>query len=996
MHATRAADVVETNSSSWDTLGGHMSWNQSVLAAAGSAAAASPVAAVSRIPNSMEMWYVGAQGSIEDSFWYDGANWQHFQLAPLASASTTGGIAVVSRISNSMELWYVGAQGSIEDCFWYEGGNWQHFQLAPPGSASLTSKIAAVSRIPNSMELWWIGGDGSIQGASWYEGGNWQRYQLAAPGSASTTGGIAAVSRIPNSMELWYVGAQGSIEDCFWYEGGSWQHFQLAPPGSASLTSKIAATSRIPNSMELWYVGAQGSIEDCFWYEGGSWQHFQLAPPGSASVTSGIAVVSRMPNSMELWYVGAQGSIEDCFWYEGGNWQHFQLAPPGSAFVTGGMAAVSRIPNSMELWCVGGFESIVDEYWYADPLQLPTLSSGNNSLLNNNCASLENLSVSLFVSQDLITYQDTGFSLQLNSYPPPGEHSQGQTLNWLQYLIYVQQGQLYYEIQYWALNGPSNWPTGYTPIPGTTPWLPVFPNDYFLTPFGSAPSNRIARGSTLAIQLTTDSRGNVVNAFFSVRNAANQVASVNFQFPQATQYPICAFEVNVVGPGNFSNCTFISGSGLLTYAVSPGALSVQAGGPGAACGEVTAGTGEGSNAIYGAVTPSSGSTVTQSLSFVWQGNAAASGSALDGYWGSDSSQHVNFVDINGHVHELYYHPGIAGWVDNDLTSMAKGTVAIPGSALDGYWGSDSSQHVNFIDTNGHVHELYFHPGGAWVDNDLTFVAKGTSAAPSSTLDGYWGSDSSQHVNFIDINGHVHELYFHPGGTWVDNDLTLTAKGSSAAPGSELDAYWGSDNSQHVNFVSIDGHVHELYFHPGGAWVDNDLTSTAKGTAAAATRSNPRGRFHSVATGSALGGYWGSDSSQHVNFMSIDGHVHELYFRPGSTWVDNDLTATAKGALGAPGSALDSYWGSDNSQHVNFVDINGHVHELYFRSGSTWVDNDLTVTAKGTFAAAGSALHAYWGSDNSQHVNFLSVDGHVHELYIAPGSVWVDNDLSAQT
>jgi len=424
----------------------------------------------------------------------------------------------------------------------------------------------------------------------------------------------------------------------------------------------------------------------------------------------------------------------------------------------------------MELWCVGATGSIQDEFWYQDPVQLPTLSSANNSILINNCANLQNLSVSLSVSQDLVTYQDVGFSLQLNSYPPPGQLSQGQTLNWFQYIIYVQNGQLYYEIQYWSIGAPSSWPAGYTPVPNTTPWLPVFPNDYFLTQFGSAPSSRIPRGSTLAINLTTDSSGNVVNALFKVTTANNQVSSINFPFPQGTQYPISAFEVNLVGPGGFSNSTFISGAGQLTYVVSPGTMSVQNGGPGAACGEVSAGTGEGSNIVYGAVTPSSGSTVTQTLSFIWQGTAAASGSALDGYWGSDSSQHVNFVSIDGHVHELYIHPG-AGWVDNDLTAFANGAAAAPGSALDGYWGSDSSQHVNFISADGHVHELYIHPGAGWVDNDLTAFANGTLAAPGSALDGYWGSDNSQHVNFISVDGHVHELYIHPGAGWVDNDLS---------------------------------------------------------------------------------------------------------------------------------------------------------------------------------------------------------------------------------
>jgi hypothetical protein len=29
-----------------------------------------------------------------------------------------------------------------------------------------------------------------------------------------------------------------------------------------------------------------------------------------------------------------------------------------------------------------------------------------------------------------------------------------------------------------------------------------------------------------------------------------------------------------------------------------------------------------------------------------------------------------------------------------------------------------------------------------------------------------------------------------------------------------------------------------------------------------------------------------------------------------------------------------------------------------------------------------------------HVNFIGADDHVHELYIAPGHSWVDNDLTA--
>ena len=48
------------------------------------------------------------------------------------------------------------------------------------------------------------------------------------------------------------------------------------------------------------------------------------------------------------------------------------------------------------------------------------------------------------------------------------------------------------------------------------------------------------------------------------------------------------------------------------------------------------------------------------------------------------------------------------WVDNDLTAFSGGSPAF-GGPLNGYSQDDGSQHVNFTDENGHVHELYRNP-----------------------------------------------------------------------------------------------------------------------------------------------------------------------------------------------------------------------------------------------------------------------------------------------
>ncbi|MEH1903101.1 MAG: hypothetical protein V7L04_17235, partial [Nostoc sp.] len=69
-------------------------------------------------------------------------------MAPAGSASINGGITAVSRIPNSLEVWWIGGNSSIQDAYWYEGSQWQRFELAPAGSASINGGITAVSRIP--------------------------------------------------------------------------------------------------------------------------------------------------------------------------------------------------------------------------------------------------------------------------------------------------------------------------------------------------------------------------------------------------------------------------------------------------------------------------------------------------------------------------------------------------------------------------------------------------------------------------------------------------------------------------------------------------------------------------------------------------------------------------------------------------------------------------------------------------------------------------------
>jgi hypothetical protein len=321
------------------------------------------VAAVSRIKDSMEVWWIAPNGSIQDAYWYANAGWKRFELAPPSSA-VSGGIAALSRIPGSMEVWWVSPTGSVEGAFWYENKGWNRYQIAPAGSAAWGTRITAVSRIPTSMELFWVGGDGSVQDAYWYENAGWKRFALAPAGSAAIGGGIKVVSRIPGSMECWWVTPNGAIHDAFWYDKSGWGNFEFAPPGSADLKSGIAATHRISTSMEVWWIGPNGSVQDAYWYDKVGWKRFELAPAGSAQA-GGIEAISRVEDSMEVWWTSSNGAVQDAFWYgSGAGWQKFQLGGPGSARPGSEFAVTSRIPESMEFWFAGPAGQLADFYFY--------------------------------------------------------------------------------------------------------------------------------------------------------------------------------------------------------------------------------------------------------------------------------------------------------------------------------------------------------------------------------------------------------------------------------------------------------------------------------------------------------------------------------------------------------------------------------------------------------------------------------------------------------
>jgi hypothetical protein len=225
----------------------------------------------------------------------------------------------------------------------------------------------------------------------------------------------------------------------------------------------------------------------------------------------------------------------------------------------------------------------------------------------------------------------------------------------------------------------------------------------------------------------------------------------------------------------------------------------------------------------------------------------ASGCPLVGYiW--QGMQHIIYIGSDNHIDELY---NTGQWTFDDLTGSSNPSAA-SGSGLVGYvWQVDNTQHVIYIDSNNHIQELWSTgQPGPWKSTDLIDKTGAPEAGSQRALAGY-AVGTQEHVIYIDTNTHVHELlYDSPNQLWSNNDLTNAANANSPASGSTLVGY--SDTTQHVIFLGSNGHIQELW-NPSGStfWQQHDLTTAATDSIVAEPETD------------LIGYIWLANGTQHV-------------------------------------------------------------------------------------------------------------------------------------
>ena len=238
------------------------------------------------------------------------------------------------------------------------------------------------------------------------------------------------------------------------------------------------------------------------------------------------------------------------------------------------------------------------------------------------------------------------------------------------------------------------------------------------------------------------------------------------------------------------------------------------------------------------------------------GAPAAAGRPFGYFVPATNMNHVIYRTTDQRLHELWWTP-VDAVGHGDLTGLSDA----PGPAGDPVAYVDTLRLQNIVvfrGTDQHIHSIYWTDGP--VGHDALSAFTGAPVAAGDPDAYYRAGDDSHQIVYRSHDGRLHEIWWAQGGNANWWDLSTPA-GAPAAASDPSTYYSAGTNTKHVVYRSADGHLHEIWWTPGGG-VPTHVDLTLYGLAGLAT--------DTPAAFTVEG-----PNTQHVAYRGRDGHVHEI-------------------------------------------------------------------------------------------------------------------------
>ncbi len=348
---------------------------------------------------------------------------------------------------------------------------------------------------------------------------------------------------------------------------------------------------------------------------------------------------------------------------------------------------------------------------------------------------------------------------------------------------------------------------------------------------------------------------------------------------------------------------------------------------------------------------------------------------------NEADEYFKGTDMN--LYQLSW-PGT--WYSANITQLAGYAQPLDGlspitSQTDAAY---NKSEVFYLDPIQHVEALlYDNTHHTWSYKDITAAAGADPAKEGSPLVSLVNSFvNSIQVHYIDSAGHIHQLYSWDRTNWYGGDLTASTGALPAVSNSPLVAEINRvSNTVEVYYIGTDGHIRLLWWSSSLGWNSTDPTAMAGAP-------NPASGSALVSLSNTIA------NSVQLDYLTADHHIHELWWAPSAGWHWDDLTVYAGGVNAATGSSLTTEINTlSNTVELYYFDSNWNVKELWFNPGQwQWFSSDPMWGLGAPSAAPGSSLVSLVNTRaGTVQVHYIAPDKHVHELWW--NGIWHTDDVT---
>ncbi len=235
------------------------------------------VTGVSRAPDKLDIFLVSNDGYVYTAAWDQNvakAKWRGWWRVGDLKAKPGSPVAAVARDPNKLDIFVAGANGRTYTAAWDQNvaeGKWRGWWNIQTGRIPAGGTISAVSRAPNKLDIFLVSTDGRVYTAAWQHGvanGKWRGWwrignRQALPGSP-----VGAVSRHPDKLDVFVAGKDGKTYTAAWEQNvanGKWRGWWNILRGSIKPGSAVAAVSRHPNKLDVFITSTDGRIWTAAW-----------------------------------------------------------------------------------------------------------------------------------------------------------------------------------------------------------------------------------------------------------------------------------------------------------------------------------------------------------------------------------------------------------------------------------------------------------------------------------------------------------------------------------------------------------------------------------------------------------------------------------------------------------------------------------------------------------------------------------------------------------